>query len=119
MSARAIGTSRRIAIVVTLAGALAACAVGPDYRKPDLAVPAAYKENADWKPSAPGDALERGAWWEIFGDPVLNDLESRIEVSNQSLEQAEAQYRQASALVSAARANFFPTLAVSAAGPPC
>jgi NodT family efflux transporter outer membrane factor (OMF) lipoprotein len=114
MSARAIGTSRRIAVVAVLAGALAACAVGPDYRKPDLAAPAAYKENADWKPAAPGDALKRGAWWEIFGDPVLNDLESRIDVSNQSLKQAEAQYRQASALVSAARANFFPTLAVSA-----
>jgi NodT family efflux transporter outer membrane factor (OMF) lipoprotein len=96
----------------TLAATIAACAVGPDYHKPELAVPAAYKENADWQPATPGDALKRGAWWEIFGDPLLNDLEQQVEVSNQSLKQAEAQYRQAAALVSAARANFFPTLAV-------
>jgi NodT family efflux transporter outer membrane factor (OMF) lipoprotein len=92
---------------------MSACTVGPDYQKPDLAVPAAYKENVNWKPATPGDALQRGAWWEIFSDPVLNDLEAQIEVSNQSLKQAEAQYRQAAALVSGARANFFPTVGVS------
>jgi len=95
------------------------CAVGPDYHRPDLTAPAAYKENADghaseWRRAAPGDALKRGAWWETFGDPPLDELERHIDVSNQSLKQAEAQYRQASALVSAARANYFPTLAVSA-----
>jgi len=106
-------------VITALAVALAACAAGPDYRKPELAAPAAYKENADWHASdwnraAPGDALKRGAWWQIFGDPSLDELERQIDVSNQSLKQAEAQYRQASALVSAARANYFPTLAVSA-----
>jgi NodT family efflux transporter outer membrane factor (OMF) lipoprotein len=100
--------------VAMLCAMLTACAVGPDYRKPDIAVPEAYKENADWKPAAPGDALERGAWWEIFADPVLNGLEAQVDVSNQSLRQAEARYRQAAALVSAARANYLPTLSVSA-----
>ena len=95
---------------------MSACTLGPDYQKPDLAVPAAYKENANWKPATPGDALQRGTWWEIFGDPVLNDLEAQIDVSNQSLKQAEAQYRQAAALVSGARANFFPIVGVSASG---
>jgi len=110
----------RTASGVAFSGALAACAVGPDYHRPDVAAPAAYRENADWHAAdwnraAPADALKRGAWWEIFGDPVLDDLERQVEVSNQSLKQAEAQYRQASALVSAARANYFPTLGVSAA----
>jgi len=100
---------------------LGACAVGPDYKKPDLAVPAAYKENADWHPAdwtraQPGDAMKRGAWWEIFGDAKLNDLEQQVDVSNQSLKQAEAQYRQAAAIVSGARANYFPTVGVSASG---
>ena len=100
---------------------LSACAVGPDYHKPDLAVPAAYKENADWHPAdwtraQPGDAMKRGAWWEIFGDAKLNDLEQQVDVSNQSLKQAEAQYRQAAAIVSGARANYFPTVGVSASG---
>ncbi len=97
---------------------LGACAVGPDYRKPSVDTAAykdaTYKEIADWKPSQPADALKRGAWWEVFGDPLLNDLEKQVEVSNQSLKQTEAQYRQASALVSGARANYFPVLSVSA-----
>jgi NodT family efflux transporter outer membrane factor (OMF) lipoprotein len=91
-----------------------ACAVGPDYKKPVAATEPAFKENADWKPAVPADDFKRGAWWEIFGDADLNALEQQVDVSNQSLAQAEAQYRQAGALVSAARANYFPTLGVSA-----
>ena len=94
---------------------LGAARVGPDYQKPDLAVPAALQgKRRTGRPAQPGDAIKRGAWWEIFGDPRLNDLETQVDVSNQSLKQAEAQYRQAAAMVSGARANFFPTLAVSA-----
>ena len=111
-------SSRLVAAIFVCAACvlMSACTLGPDYQKPDLAVPAAYKENANWKPATPGDALQRGTWWEIFGDPVLNDLEAQIDVSNQSLKQAEAQYRQAAALVSGARANFFPTVGVSLSG---
>lgn len=98
--------------------ATAGCAVGPDYRKPDLAVPATYKESAQkdhssWKQAEPGDALKRSAWWEVFGDATLNDLEQQVDVSNQTLKQAEAQYRQAAALVSGARASFLPTVSAS------
>ena len=117
------GTGRilRFITIALFAAFLSACAVGPDYKKPDLAVPAAYKENADWHPAdwtraQPADAIKRGAWWEIFGDTVLNELEQQVDVSNQSLKQAEAQYRQAAAIVSGARANFFPTVGVSASG---
>jgi NodT family efflux transporter outer membrane factor (OMF) lipoprotein len=95
---------------------LGGCAVGPDYKKPELAVPAAYKENAGWKQATPSDAIKRGAWWEIYADPLLNDLEKQVDVSNQSLKQAEAQYRQASALVSGARAAFLPTVSASFSG---
>lgn len=101
-----------------LAVVLAGCAVGPDYRRPDVPGTAAYtddayKELADWKPAQPSDAIERGTWWEIFGDPVLNDLQKQLAASNQSLQQAEAQYRQASALVASARASFWPTVSAS------
>ena len=101
-------------LIVACAVALGACAAGPDYRKPDIATPAAYKENADWKPAQPGDELKRGAWWAVFGDALLDELEKQVDVSNQSLKQAEAQYRQAAAIVSEARAQFFPTLGVTA-----
>jgi len=106
--------SLRPALVLAACAIACACSVGPNYRKPAVTVPAEYKENADWKPAQPADDFKRGAWWEIFGDADLNALEQQIDVSNQSLAQADAQYRQASALVSAARANYFPTLGVSA-----
>lgn len=98
-----------------LAAVLSGCAVGPDYKKPDVPGADAYKddawkEQAGWKPAQPGDTAERGAWWEVFADAELNDLMKQVDVSNQSLKQAEAQYRQASALVSGARASFLPTV---------
>jgi NodT family efflux transporter outer membrane factor (OMF) lipoprotein len=104
--------------MVAVTALLGACAVGPDYKRPSNDVPAKFKENADWNESwttaEPGDAFKRGAWWEIFGDATLNELESQVDGANQSLAQAEAQYRQAAALVSQARASYFPTLSVSA-----
>ena len=109
--------TRRPVLTIALACTLlTACTVGPNYTKPDLQTPTAYKENADWKPAAPADAIKRGVWWEVFGDAQLNELEQQVDVSNQSLRQAEAQYRQASALVSVARANFSPVVSVSASG---
>ena len=54
-----------------LALALAACAVGPDYLRPDAAVSDAYKEATGWKVAEPQDESNRGNWWEIFGDPQL------------------------------------------------
>ena len=89
---------------------LGGCAVGPNYSKPDVEVPTAFKEAGDWKVAEPRDAVARGKWWEVFGDPVLNALEEQVSVSNQTLKAAEARYRQAHASVAAARAQFFPTL---------
>ncbi|HMD61946.1 MAG TPA: hypothetical protein VKG78_10960, partial [Opitutaceae bacterium] len=51
--------------------AAAGCAVGPDYRRPEVAAPAAFKEDAQWRVAAPEDAAPRGPWWEVFNDPVL------------------------------------------------
>jgi len=108
----------RLALTALIASLLAACAVGPDYKRPTADVPSKYKENAswheDWATAEPADAFKRGAWWEIFGDAKLNELEAQVDGANQSLAQAEAQYRQAAALVSQARASYFPTLSVSA-----
>jgi NodT family efflux transporter outer membrane factor (OMF) lipoprotein len=99
-----------------------ACAVGPKYARPVVATPSAYKELApsptgpqgEWKPSQPQEQALRGKWWEIFGDPQLNALEERIEVSNQNLKIAEAQYRQARDLIRINRSGLFPTFS---AGP--
>jgi NodT family efflux transporter outer membrane factor (OMF) lipoprotein len=68
------------------------------------------KDNADWKMAAPGDAQLKGKWWEAFGDPELNRLEEMVEVNNQNVKQAEAQFRQARAIVLADHANYYPTI---------
>ncbi len=89
--------------------ALSACTVGPDYQRPEAPVPANYKEAAGWKLGKPGDAIDRGAWWSIYNDPVLDGLEKQIDISNQNLKAAEAAFRQAEFVVAQARAGFFPT----------
>jgi NodT family efflux transporter outer membrane factor (OMF) lipoprotein len=98
-------------LALALAGG---CAVGPNYHRPAVATPAAFKEIEGWKPAAPNDAADRGAWWTVLGDPELNDLEARVDVSNQSLLQDKANYEAARQIARSDRAGFFPTL--SAAG---
>ena len=94
-------------------GLLCACTVGPDYVRPGVEAPAAYKEQGTamqtWKLARPADGTSRGKWWEIFNDPELNALEEQVNISNQNLIAAEAQFRQARALVRFARAGYFPT----------
>ena len=101
-----------ISVVFYIAGG---CAVGPDYKRPQTTVPAAFKEAGDWKVAEPKDGAVHSAWWRDFGDQTLDKLELQLEVSNQSLHAAEAQYRQARALVRAARSAFFPTIGVQGA----
>ena len=86
------------------------CAVGPAYQRPTTPDVAAYKEAGDWVIAAPADALERGPWWLLFNDPVLNDLAARVEVSNQNVASAVAAYAQARALVAEQRAGLFPSV---------
>jgi NodT family efflux transporter outer membrane factor (OMF) lipoprotein len=110
---------RRALQLVPLAGLLAAllsaCTVGPDYKRPAVAVPAQFKEAAPgWKTAQPSDQNNRGAWWEVFGDPELNALELRVVQANQTVASFEAAYRQANALVSEADAAYFPTVGLSA-----
>ena len=96
--------------------ALAGCAVGPDYQRPDAAVPAAYKElpphseAEGWKLAAPADAAERGPWWRMFDDPLLDLLAEKVEISNQTLAANEAAFRQARAILAQSRASLYPTL---------
>jgi len=108
----------RLAAMMALAASisLSGCLVGPDYDRPDAPTPARFKEAAGWKLGEPQDATDRGDWWAIYHDPVLDDLERQIDVSNQNLRVAEAAYRQARAVVGEARAGLFPTLSVTGSG---
>jgi len=90
--------------------ALAGCAVGPNYKTPTTAEVSTFKEAEGWVPAVPADALERGPWWSLFNDPVLNQLQSRVDVSNQNVALAVAAYAQARALVREQRASLFPSV---------
>jgi NodT family efflux transporter outer membrane factor (OMF) lipoprotein len=91
---------------------ISACSVGPDYKRPALETPGAYKEAETATSSRSLDDVVSRNWWEIFADPELNTLEQQVEISNQNVAQAEGRFRQARALVQAARAAYFPTVTV-------
>lgn len=93
---------------------LSACAIGPDYQRPQVAEPVHYKEAEGWRQANPSDALARGAWWELYGDTQLNGLIEKLNSANQTVAQSEAQYRQAQALVRSSRGAFFPSVDLSA-----
>ena len=97
------------------------CMVGPRYARPNVLTTPTYKEEGPgsfkgsdlWQPARPGDQISRGNWWEIFGDPELNELEEQIAGSNQTLKVAEARFREARAAIRFNRAAQFPTISTA------
>jgi NodT family efflux transporter outer membrane factor (OMF) lipoprotein len=104
----------RILVIAVVSSLLSACAVGPNYVRPEVDTPASFRETQGWKPAQPSDALPRGKWWELFGVAELNGLVDQVEVSNQNLRAAEARYRQSQALTRSARSALFPSVSASA-----
>ncbi len=114
--------ARRTGIVLALALLGVGCAVGPRYARPEVTVPAFFKEEpaagstlaVQWQRADPGDDVLRTNWWEIFQDPQLSALAEQVEVSNQTVAQAEARFQAARAAIRGARANLFPTVTAGA-----
>lgn len=114
-----------VTVLVVLALTSAGCVVGPMYKQPSAASAPTFKEqppeifkeaeSAGWKQSRPADSYEKGRWWELYDEADLNALEEQVSVSNQNVTQAEAQYRQARAAASVARAPLFPTVTAAPA----
>jgi len=102
-----------LALAVLLSGG---CTVGPNYRTPVVEIPNAYKEAGTWKPAQPNDQNLGGDWWTVFQDPQLDALELQVNVSNQNLKAAEAQYQEARAALRYTRADYYPTVTAGAAG---
>ena len=104
------------ALSLIVAGALlASCAVGPDYVRPGLEVPADYKETGGWKTAEPHPVDSRQPWWEWYGDATLTGLVVAANAANQSIRQAEAQYREAKAVLDADRSGYYPNVSGSLA----
>jgi NodT family efflux transporter outer membrane factor (OMF) lipoprotein len=98
---------------------LTGCMVGPKYSKPDVPSAPAFKETSEWKEgdgwkvAQPNDTALRGKWWELYGDARLNEIEEQVEPSNQTLKEADANFRQARAAIRFNRAAEAPTIGVA------
>ena len=105
----------RVTLVAAVA-LLTACSIGPKYTRPSAPVPPAYKElgapnvEGAWKAAQPRDDAARGKWWERFNDPQLNELEKKVNISNQNIAAAAANVLAARAMIREARAQYFPTV---------
>lgn len=104
---------RRVALIAAIL-ASGGCTLAPVYQEPPLPLPVAFKEAGDWVPATPADDAPRGAWWAVFNDPVLDELASAVQVSNQNVAAAGAAYAQARALVAGQRASLFPIVSLDA-----
>ena len=101
-----------LGLLTTLA--LAGCAVGPEYQRPGIEVGETYKQVDGWVSAAAAPAELPADWWRLFDDAELSSLMHELAQSNQDIRRAEAQYRQARALVSGARSGLFPTVDANA-----
>jgi len=103
---------RRLLLILSQCGALAACSFAPRYSEPTPPTPppAQYQEVGDWQTSAPADSHSRGEWWTVFQDPMLDALENRVTTANQDIKAAFARLQQARAQTRIERSAYFPTL---------
>ena len=115
ISAAASAATRALPLApLTAALLLAGCMVGPDYHRPQVTVPATWKELPGWTQAEPEAAQgAKGEWWTAFQDPLLDELEPLVQVSNQTVRQSYANYQQALAEVRVARASLFPTIGIT------
>jgi multidrug efflux system outer membrane protein len=97
-------------IILALYFGLSGCTLGPDYQRPEVKVPTAYREEAPWKEATPADTLDKGAWWRIYGDPVLGGLQELALAANQDLKAAVARVDQARALARISETGLYPRL---------
>jgi len=93
--------------------ALSGCMVGPDYQKPAFSSPPAYKEAPGWTAAQPMDGVPKGAWWTIYGDPVLNQLEPQVALSNQTLAADYFAYQSALQIVRETQGQLYPTIGLT------
>ena len=105
-------SSRKLPIAA-LSLLLASCTVGPEYKRPAEPVPQAFKEQGPWREAVPQDAVAKGSWWEVFGDPGLNEIEQKARAGNLQLKQAQARVEQARAVAGIADSYFYPTVDLS------
>jgi NodT family efflux transporter outer membrane factor (OMF) lipoprotein len=103
----------KLSLIALIGELLSGCLVGPNYHRPAVPVAGQYKELPGWTAATPADAAPKGSWWTDFHDPLLDDLEPMVAVSNQTVRQNYANYQEALAEVKVARAQLFPTIGIA------
>jgi NodT family efflux transporter outer membrane factor (OMF) lipoprotein len=95
--------------------ALSACSLAPKYQVPATPIAAQYKTVGPWTSAQPADQIDRNGWWKMYGDPQLDDLETRLLANNTDLRAAYAHYQQAQAFVAQVESGLYPTISAGAA----
>lgn len=95
---------------------LAGCATGPEYRRPELPMPASWATEAPWREGRPDDAAAKGRWWLRYGDPALDALQARALENSPTLALAGARLSQAQSTLEAALAGRYPQLGLNLRG---
>src|SRR5579883_1574261 len=103
---------RLLTITPACTMALTGCLVGPNYHRPTVETPSAWKEQPPqgWKTATPEDEIGKGNWWTIFNDSELDELEQQAIAANQNLQAAAQRVLQARATALATRSNFYPNV---------
>ena len=101
---------RAAGAAVVVAAAVAGCALGPDYRRPETTTPAAYR----FEPEATADSLGDAGWWQVYRDPVLQSLIREALADNLDVRIAAARVDQARAALGSARLQQLPQVSVAA-----
>jgi NodT family efflux transporter outer membrane factor (OMF) lipoprotein len=96
-----------------LSGTLGGCALGPNYHRPTAPVEQHFTASEGWTPATPADQIQKGAWWQVYNDPALNDLETKVVINNQNVAAAEAVVRQSEATITEQQAALWPTLGLT------
>jgi NodT family efflux transporter outer membrane factor (OMF) lipoprotein len=91
---------------------LAACSLAPVYQPPPVPAATAFKEQGPWTEAAPADLVERGAWWNVYRDPMLDRLERAVDTANPTLAEALARYDEARAFAAEANAGLYPNVGI-------
>ena len=110
MTARLVHALAAFASLAALAG----CVAGPDYVRPPVEVPPAWKLDEPWREATPSDALPKGPWWQRFGDARLDALQTQALAQSPTLALASARLEQARAVVAATSAGLLPSASLGA-----
>ena len=103
---------KRIVGLVAAATLLVACTTGPDYHKPELDLPSAWKLDSPWREAQPSDAIPKGSWWRAFGDSELDTLEVQAVSNGPTLAIAFARLAQSRTVLDAALAARYPQISL-------